>query len=406
MENQSETKTTITLTFPYSFYWGTSTSAHQVEGNNTNNDWWRAEQAGKVQHKSGLACDSYNRYEEDFDLAKSMHNNAHRFSIEWSRIEPREGEFNEKEIEHYRNVINALRERGMEPFVTLHHFTEPVWFTDMGGWLNKKSQKYFARYAEYVIKELGDKVRFWITINEPLILSFDGYYRAKYPPFKTGLNNRRRASYNLLMAHIRAYRKIKRANPNLQVGITKNNTYFEPYKSNIPSKIFTFFIDRNWNLLFLNRIKEHQDFVGIDYYYHNTIRVKFSKPQTWFNNNENKEVSDIGWEIYPEGIYKVVKQVARYKKPIFIFENGVADAKDVKRSRFITDHLRWLHLAIGEGADVRGYFYWSLLDNFEWTEGFTQRFGLVEVDFNTQKRALRESGKLYAQICKDNELKI
>jgi beta-glucosidase len=394
------------LSFPENFYWGTATSAHQIEGNNKNNDWWQAEQDNKVQYRSGISCDSYNRYEEDLDLARDLSNNAHRFSIEWSRIEPEEGKFDEKQMEHYRKVVHALRERGLEPFTTLHHFTNPIWFADKGGWTNKKAPFYFARYAEYVVKNLSG-IRYWITINEPLILVLNGYIRGKWPPFVKSFFEARGAKKNLLAAHVEAYKKIKDTNPAAEIGIAKNNIYFEPYKSRLISRIFTRYIDKSWNIKPLDVINKHQDFVGLNYYFHNTIKVKLSKPESWFNHNKNEEVSDFCWEIYPEGIYHITKQAWRkFKKPIFIFENGVADADDDQRSGFIKSHLKWLYKAIEEGVDVRGYFHWSLLDNFEWAEGFDKRFGLVHTDFETFKRIPRKSFFVYQKICEDNTIVI
>ncbi|MEX0869900.1 MAG: family 1 glycosylhydrolase, partial [Candidatus Spechtbacterales bacterium] len=315
--------------FPDNFYWGTATSSHQVEGNNKNNDWWRSEQEGSIKHKSGRACDSYNRYEEDFDLAKELGTNAHRFSIEWSRIEPEEGKFSEEAIEHYRKVIRALRKRGLEPFVTLHHFTNPIWFADKGGWENKKAPEYFARYVEHVIGELGDEANYWITINEPLIYSMLCYSWGVFPPHKKSWISFIRVARNMVKAHKGAYRIIKEQNSEAQIGLAKNNNYFEPYKNQPPSRVVAFFVDYVWNKWFLNKINKEQDFVGINHYNRNRIHVRFSNPMQWFNQNENKEVSDFGWEIYPESIYHVVKQAwEAYKKPVYIFENGIADADD------------------------------------------------------------------------------
>ena len=400
------------LNFPKNFFWGTATSAHQIEGNNTNNDWWEAEQKGLLPNKSGKACDSYNRYEEDFNLAKSMNNNAHRFSIEWSRIEPEEGKFNQQEIEHYRKVLQALRVRGLDPFVTLHHFTNPIWFAKKGGWTNKKAPEYFARYVEYVVDKLKEEVVYWITVNEPFVVScagylpIQGYTSNRWPPFKKNDILRFFSCIkNMAKAHTRAYKIIHSHNEKAQVGIANSNVYFEAYRGRFFSRIAVQIAKYFWNELFLNRIKKHMDFVGINYYSHNRIHVRFSHPLSWSNQNENKEVSDFGWEVYPEGIYHVVKEIyKKYKKPIYITENGISDADDDQRPDFIKNNLKWLHKAIQEGSDVRGYFYWSLLDNFEWAEGFTQRFGLVEVDFNTFERKIRPSGKLYGEICKNNGL--
>ncbi|OGZ59363.1 MAG: hypothetical protein A3F94_02345 [Candidatus Spechtbacteria bacterium RIFCSPLOWO2_12_FULL_38_22] len=403
----------MNLKFPENFFWGCATSAHQVEGNNKNNDWWRAEQIGEVPYKSEEACDSYNRYQEDFDLAKKMHNNAHRFSIEWSRIEPREGNFNQNEIEHYRKVIHALKERGMEPFVTLHHFTNPIWFADIGGWANKKAPFYFARYAEYVVKNLGEEVKYWITINEPNV--YVGMLALGYGPWTHWPDQSRknffrfmRLAKNMTKAHKKAYKKIKKLQPNSFVGLNHGNVFVGRANNNLVTYFVWFLVNWFKNKLFLNKVARYLDFVGFSYYTRVIITPSFSNPETWvrWEHKDDRPVADGGWEIYPQGIYFVTKQAMRYKKPIFIFENGIADADDDQRSMFIKNHLRWLHKAISEGADVRGYFYWSLLDNFEWAEGFKQKFGLVEVNFNTFERKARPSSIFYAQICKDNELKI
>jgi len=413
------------LKFPDGFLWGAATSSHQVEGGNVN-DWteWEkknakrlAEQAKnhwqKWQQKkfpemfepknyiSGRACDHYNRFSEDFDIAKSLANNAHRFSIEWSRIEPEEGKFNEKEIEHYREVIKALRKRSIEPFVTLWHWTNPVWFAKKGGWQSNKAVKYFVRFAEKIVQELKDDVCFWITINEPLIYNSHFYFVKNWPPEK----NCSRLFYffvlkKLISSHCQVYNIIKETAPNAQVGIAKNQIYFKAYQNKIFNSLLKIIADWWWNNYFLNKTKNHQDFVGLNYYHRN--RIKGAK----FNQNENKEVNDLGWEIYPKGIYYVLKNLQKYQKPIYITENGLADAADEKRAKFIKNHLFWMHRAIQEGVDVRGYFYWSLLDNFEWDKGFWPRFGLVEVDLKTLERRVSPSARVYAEICKNNRIVI
>jgi beta-glucosidase len=412
--------------FPKNFFWGTATSSHQIEGDNTNNDWWEAEQGASrrpalLKHKSGKACDSYNRYEEDFDLAKTMGNNAHRFSIEWSRIEPEEGKFNEAEIEHYRKVLRVLRARGLEPFVTLHHFTNPIWFARKGGWTNKKAPEYFERYVRCVAERLLGEVKYWITINEPVIVSRGGYIKGDWPPFKKrNFVGYFRALANMAEAHKRAYAALHQIGINsphsppsyskrggdggelasVQVGVATSVNYFEPQGEGLLLLLdyFRVFLSRYFkNESFLNKISKYQDFIGLNYY--KSYKVSF----LWGRKKRGLATSDFGWEIYPQGLYQVVKEIyKKYKKPIFITENGVSDADDDQRPEFIKNHLKWLHKAIEEGVDVRGYFYWSLLDNFEWAEGFTQRFGLVEVDFNTFERKMRPSGRLYGEICKNN----
>ncbi|TSC74845.1 MAG: beta-glucosidase [Parcubacteria group bacterium Gr01-1014_44] len=365
------------LKFPDGFLWGSATSSYQVEGGIENNDWAASAREGKVP-PAGRATDHYHLYEKDFDLAKSLGHNAHRFSIEWARIEPEEGRFSEEAIEHYRKVLEALRARGMEPFVTLHHWTLPLWFAEKGGWLGKDAPKIFARYCEYVVSRLGDMAKFWITINEPEVFIAHGYLKGNWPPFKKSIFKYFKATKILLSSHLASYNIIKKINSELRVGIAKNNSYH-------------WF----WNFYFLNKIKNHQDFIGLNYYFHRR-----------FFKNKNKEISDMGWEIYPEGICHVLKELKKYKKPVYITENGLADAKDQKREKFIKEHLQWAHRALQEGVDLRGYMYWSLLDNFEWAHGFEPRFGLVEVNYETLERRIRPSAWEYAKICKANQLEV
>ncbi len=380
----------MVLKFPKNFYWGTATSAYQVEGG-IRNDW---SEAGE-KYDAGVACDHYNRFEEDFDLAKSMNNNAHRFSIEWARIEPIEGKFNQAEIEHYRQVILALKKRNLEPFITLWHFTLPKWFTDKGGWLDMGASQYFERYVERVVGEYKDLARFWITMNEPDIYMAHAYLRGYWPPFSKSFFRTQQILRNLINIHKNVFKLIHRIQPDAQVGITKFNTFNQG--------VLRFFSDKYWNHQILQAIRDHKrffDFIGLDYYVTHSLFeiIKLSS---------KREKSDIGWEIFPEGIYRVLKDLVRYEKPIYITENGLADAKDEKRPKFIIDHLKWIHKAIEEGVDVRGYFHWSLIDNFEWDKGFEPRFGLVEIDYkNNLKRIPRPSSKIYAEICKNNALEI
>lgn len=365
------------LNFPKNFYWGAATSSHQVEGGNRN-DWEEFMPAGK-------ACDHYNRYEEDFDIAKQLGHNAHRFSIEWSRIEPEEGKFDEKEIKHYQKVIDALRKRGIEPFVTLWHWTLPLWIRDIGGWENKKTVDYFLRYVDKILSAQGGlkSVQYFITLNEPEIFASNSYLKGVWPPQNKCLRSYFKVFRNLIEAHRRAYKIIKENNPEAKTGIAKNNIYFEGRA--------LFLIDWWWNGYFLNKIKNYQDFIGLNYYFHRC-----------FPKNKNEIISDLGWEIYPEGIYHVLKDLKKYGLPVYITENGVADAQDEKREKFIKEHLYWVHRAIQEGVDVYGYFYWSLLDNFEWDKGFWPRFGLVEVDYKTMERKIRPSALEYKKIIEAN----
>jgi len=398
-----------TLKFPTGFFWGTATSAHQVEGGNVNewSEWekknakqwtkkarrhWKKWQQEKfpemfqpANYISGQACDHYHLFEKDFDLAKYLGHKAYRFSIEWSRIEPKEGKIDQKEIEHYRQVLLALKERGLEPFVSLYHWTVPIWFSQKGGWLNPKAPYYFDRFVKIVSQNLFGQVNFWITLNEAMLCAGASYLRGTFPPQKRNVFKFLKAVNNLAKAHQLAYRSLHLIDLDCQVGIAKHNIYFK----NIP--LAEYF----WNNRFLNKIKKEQDFIGLNYYKHHQ-----------FPKKKNLPVSDLDWEIYPKGIYYVLKDLKKYNKPIYITENGLADAQDAKRAKFIKDHLYWIHKAIKEDVDVRGYFHWSLLDNFEWDKGFWPRFGLIEVDYQTLKRIPRPSAYQYAKICRENALKL
>ena len=438
--------------FPENFKWGSATSAHQVEGNNRN-DWteWEIKTAkSKAQiakrkewpehvlnsypnplqeenYISGKACDSYNRYEEDFDIAKRLNQNIHRFSIEWSRIESEEGRFNEKEMQHYINVVKALRDRGIEPMITLWHFTKPIWFAKKGGFLDHDSPEYFTRYAKYVVANLPE-VQLWITFNEATtIYSGFSYLKGFWPPQHKNIFEWRRVNKNIVRSHIQAYKEIKKIhnNPpvdsvslgvqprgnfeveplnkdtshNVEVGIVESNTY-NISGNNFYEKLIGRVYDYYRNLYFWSKAFPHYDFIGLNYY-HIDRRVpgsyKTLPEQEW-------RMENMDWEIYPKGSYYCLNNLKKFKKPVYITENGIVDSTDQRRPKFIKDHLYWIWEAIQDGVDVRGYMYWSLLDNFEWHHGFTPRFGLVEVDYRTFERRIRPSAWEYTKICLTNQL--
>lgn len=409
------------------FFWGAATSAHQVEGGNKN-DWteWEKENAARLTENaknnppaggwqdyllknypnplrtenyiSGRACDHYDRFREDFDIAKRLGHNAHRFSIEWSRIEPEEGKFDEREIEHYREVIRALRERGIEPFVTLWHWTLPLWLAKKNGVECRNFPIYFERYAETIVAAIKNDVRFWITINEPEIYSSLSYFRGVQPPQKKSIVRFYRSVAHLVKAHRLAYRVIHKIASEATVGAALNMSYFESAGGFINNMLVAV-AKAAWNLHFLNHVRASLDFIGLNYYAHN--RVNYG-----FNKNRNLRTSDMGWEVYPEGIYHVLKDLERYNLPIYVTENGLADARDAKRADFIREHVDWIKKARTEGVDVRGYLYWSLLDNFEMPrgDGFWPRFGLVEVNYKTMEREIRPSALVYKKIIENSKL--
>lgn len=431
--------------FPRGFCFGAATAAHQVEGN-TRNDWtlWEKKNAARLaaeaalrpipptqgrpeefegrhapasdtstagrqgkwpdylltkpptpleetNYLSGTATDHYHRYEEDFDMAEALGHNAHRFSLEWSRIEPKEEVWDEGEIAHYQNVIRALRTRGLEPFVTLWHFTLPLWLTEKGGVCAPHFPEYFARYARRAAEILQKEgVRFVITINEPKIYALNSYWRSIWPPQERSTFSFFRARAAMIRAHRAAYDAVKKTAKGIQVGIACNLSYFES-GGGIVNDIAASLANWFWNNSILRRVQGSLDFIGLNYYFHNRIRYGFNK-------NENMITSDLGWELYPPGIAHVLRDLQRYDLPIYVTENGLADARDLHREWFIEETLQAILDVIRDGVDVRGYFHWSLLDNFEWDKGFWPRFGLIDVEHPTLRRTIRGSAHAYASL--------
>ena len=378
------------LNFPENFLWGSATSAYQVEGGLDNCDWSKEFPAGK-------ACDHYHKYSEDFDLLEELNLNAYRFSLAWSRIEPEPGEFDQQEIEHYRKVLQDLKSRDITTMVTLHHFTTPLWLSEKGGWANSKVASYFPRYAKKMVEEYQDLVDYWATINEPFVYLGESYLAGEWPPQRRNPYLALKVIYNQLKSHKKAYQEMHEADSEAKVGIVTNNQYSEGNRNFLDefcAKTMNYFIN-DW---FLNRVDSEMDFIGLNYYFHNKVKFPYRV------DNENEKTTDMGWEIYPEGIYHVLKGLQKYNKPVFITENGLADAEDQYRKEFIKNHLRWVHKGIEEGVDVRGYLHWSLMDNFEWADGYNPRFGLLEVDYDSLERKIRDSARYYAQIAKSNSL--
>ena len=397
------------LKFPDNFLWGTSTSAYQIEGG-IKNDWseWEKKRVEQKKFKnknlnpddfiSRQACDSYNRYEEDIELAKKLNTNAMRIGIEWSRIQPKKDEWNIDAINHYKKVLSEIKNQGMTTVCTLWHWTNPIWVAEENGWENKKTIDYFTKYTELIVKELGGFIDYWVVLNEPMVHIANGYISGKFPPNKKNILKANKVFNNLYKAYNKSYKIIHNQCPQAKVSITKLTNYFEPSnKWNLIEVEIAKFFHYFWNHRFLQKIKNNIDYIGLDYYFHN--RIIWYPP---FKKNLNKKTTDMGWEIYPKGIYKVLKYLNKFKKPILILENGLADKKDKYRADFINDHLYYVHKAIQEGVDVRGYFYWSLLDNFEWDKGYAPKFGLYSVDRKTFKRTPRPSSKVYTDICKNN----
>lgn len=408
MNNTSENQC-----FPKDFYWGASSASYQVEGGIENTDWAKAASEGRVP-PCGVACDHYNRFESDFDIAKELGHNAHRLSIEWARIEPEEGKFNEKEILHYRAVLSALHARNITPMITLWHFTLPLWFSESGGFERKDSPEIFARYCEHVVSKLGDLSEHFSTMNEPIVYASNGWLRGTWPPFKrftftdfvsvtnTNKKNEARADKgfhglflflrvrkHLSKAHNEAYRKMKAVNQNIDIGLVKHVIFFEG-NVNPLNKIKAWFANWQWTHVFMRRTYKYCDSIGLNYYFYKK-----------FGDTHVYQKTDMNWDMYPEGIYGALKMLSRYKKPLYVTEAGVADAEDKMRAEYIGRQTEGVRRALWDGIDVRSHMYWSLLDNYEWALGFEKRFGLIEIDYATLERKIRPSAYVYKRIIED-----
>lgn len=404
--------------FPPGFLWGTATSAYQVEGGNRSSDWWHWEQeVGRVADgtRSGAAVDHWHRYAEDFAMAKDpLHNNAYRMGVEWSRLEPTEGVWDEEVFAHYRAMLQEAKRQGLEIMLTVHHFTNPQWLAEKDGWETHKVVHYFCRFVRKLCEELGEYVDFWCTINEPMVYIVQGYIFLEWPPQRRSYWRAAKVLWYQTRCHRAAYRIIHRwatqHGTTARVGIANNVSSMTIYRKHSFVDAFAgALIDRITNHAFytLSGIGTH-DYLGLNYYFH--FRIKsvwdFLKRQGPVEESQSSkfESSDIGWELFPHGIFDVCVDFATYKKPIYITENGLATRNDDKRVRVIVGFLLQLYYAIQEGADVRGYFHWSLLDNFEWAKGYEPTFGLVAVERATMQRTPRMSAMIYGMIARKNRI--
>jgi beta-glucosidase len=408
------------LSFPKKFLWGAATSAHQVEGNTHNqwtvwefehtlslatqasyqyeelDNWPRIKAAAKDPNNyvSAKGADHYNLYEQDFDLLKKMNMNALRFSIEWSRIEPKEGVWDAKEIEHYKRYVDELRQRKIEPIVTLFHFTLPVWFGEMGGFEKRRNVKYFTRYADKIIRELGINIRYVVTINEPEVYATASYLMGHWPPSQMSKRQTWRVMNNLAYAHNQAAKTIHAINRRYKVSIAKNTSYVyagdNAWLSRLSASVLQYVRDD----YFLKKVVKQCDWLGVNYYFSDRVygyRV----------HNPDQKLSDLGWDLSPENIQFALERLhEKYDLPIIITENGLADADDSQRQWWITQTLLAMQKSMKNGVKLEGYLHWSLLDNFEWDKGFWPRFGLAAVDYRTKSRTLRPSAVWFGKIIK------
>jgi beta-glucosidase len=415
--------------FPRGFLWGTATAAHQVEGNNTNNQWWKWEQDGHTQGTSGLAADWWGgRWKEDLDRAAGGGQNAHRFSVEWSRIQPTPDTWDEDALERYRNMLRGMRDRGLTPMVTLHHFTDPLWFYEMDAWENDQSPALFEKYIRKVVEALKEYCTLWCTINEPNVYALSGYVTGDFPTKRRGLNIATKVMANMLRGHAAAYRAIHEIQRESRVGYAHHyrpmvakrtwnpldrlmrSIRYTGVNMAFPSALSTGVMKTPLAKVQIPEAKGTQDYLGLNYYSVDTISFHAGKPKELFTHSafqDNADMSDTNFIAnIPEGLFETIKWAVRTYPglPILITENGVEDTDDHLRPRYLAQHLHQVWRAVNFNWPVKGYFHWSLVDNFEWERGWTQRFGLWALDEKTQKRTKRPSAELYAEICSENGL--
>ena len=303
-----------------------------------------------------------------------------------------------------------MKDHGLTRFVTLWHWTLPQWLAEKGGFETKQGVEAFARYAWFVAQNLGTEVDFWITLNEPENYAASSYIEGNHPPFKSSLLLSRRVLNNLIQAHKAAYAAIKEALGDVPISIAKNNHYYQPYrKYNIFDRIVSYLAKKIGNDYFLEKISKHMDFIGLNYYFFLSLKADWRHGYVEMNSNQTTSLlelrgemnrSDMGWLLYPQGIYNVIMELKRYIEKIYITENGLADGVDNRRPKFLRESLLAMKKAVDHGADVRGYLYWALTDNYEWHWGFGPRFGLIEIDYVTQKRTIRPSAAIFKEIQK------
>jgi beta-glucosidase len=449
------------IVFPRNFFWGTATAAYQIEGGwkedgKGESIWDRfTHTPGKIKNSDtgDVACDSYHRWREDIALMRAMNLNSYRFSISWPRIQPAgSGPANSKGVDYYSRLVDALLEARIRPLVTLYHWDLPQALEDAGGWPNRDTASRFAHYVGVMAQTLGDRVTDWILFNEPLAFTYSGYLDGTHAPGRTGILDFLRASHTVNLAQAVGFHALKAVRPSARVGSAFSmsacepatdseqdrkaaerchaltNTWFlEPALKGRYPEAMAFLPETAMRIKpgDLDKMRAPLDFVGINLYYRTIASApgameRLSHAQQWLfpvkmAGGQQGPQTASGWEVWPQALYDIVMRISRdFNHPqIEITESGCAYndvpdpagvVNDTNRIAYHRKYLQALAQAIADGADVRGYHAWSLIDNFEWAEGFSQRFGLAYVDFKTQQRTLKESGRWYAKVAAENRV--
>jgi beta-glucosidase len=402
------------------FLWGVATSAFQLEGS-PYADWTKWD---SILDAKPNVTDHYNLYKEDLNLLRELGVNAYRFSLEWSRIQPSENAWDDEAIQHYQDIINILLENNIEPMVTLHHFTHPLWFINKYPWHEDISIEKFIGYVEKILSTLHG-VRYWITFNEPYVLLLGGYLEGCMPPGIQDISLALKALKNILISHERAYDIIHAQVPHAAVSVAHNMAAFAPWERLNPldkalSRLAKYFYNHSLLDAFITGtlritlpfketieipvpIKGKLDFFGVNYY--TRIHIRFNPLKKMGIELRHRDIdgyglTDIGWEIHPHGLERVLRYASKLKVPLIITENGIATRDAQKKIKFMKGHIDTLKKCMKKGIDVRGYFYWSLIDNYEWLHGLDARFGLYRVDFDTLKRTPTAAATYYSSLIK------
>ncbi len=396
---------------PSSFLWGAALSSYQCEGGNFNTDWSRWEKDHGLEPAAG-ACGHYRLYSEDFRFARELKLNSLRFSTEWARICPSAGVVSEKELTHYRQEAGVLRGYNIEPLITLHHFTNPLWFMNKEGWLRRENIDFFLFYLQKTVTALKGEVSWWLIFNEPLVYIYNGYLRGIWPPGKKSLSDARKALNNILAAYLTGFQEIKRIyrpdSTGVKISLAKHFRVFRgcPGINFGLNSLSAFLRNRCFNQRLIDYLEQKHslDFIGINYYCKEYTRFRGVFGGQCRHRHHAERKNYLGWDVYPEGFYQVLKSAGKSGRPLIVTENGTAETNNQLYEDFLADHLKSLGRAVQGGVDVRGYFWWSLLDNFEWDRGFKCRFGLLEVDYATLTRKIRPFAHTYAKICRENRI--
>ena len=387
------------ISFPDGFQWGTATAAHQIEGGNVNNDWWEFEHdptSGCID-RSGDACDSFHRYAEDIALVADLGLSFYRFSLEWSRIEPAEGEFSRSALDHYRRMVASCREHGLVPMVTYHHFTHPRWLAAAGTWEAPQAVDRFARYCERVTAHLGDLIGMAGTINEPNVVATMGWRHGIFPPRVRDRDRRAKVNDALVAAHRRGVEAIRSGPGEFPVGLTLSMTDFQTQPG---GEEWVERIRRPSEDIYLESTGG-DDFIGVQTY----TRARVG-PDGALGPEAGVPTTQMGYEFYPEALEGTIRRawMKTGGLPVLVTENGIGTDDDEARIDYVSRALAGVRRCLDDGIDVRGYTYWSLLDNFEWVLGYGPTFGMVEVDRQTFARRPKPSAAWLGGVASQNGL--